>query len=1730
MRKREKQAARPRTAVLWILAAFALILGIGVPCSALFDKDDGIATADEIVVETPTEEEIALEQQAITVSPEADESVVVTLDGMMPVDAEVLVQSGDSSPQETICAYDITIRDTEGNVFQPQDDAPIRVGITNSAIAAADRTQLHLWHIDDSGIRTEIRHFRVDGDTIIFDADGFSLYEVTDNNVALCTYEFYLQGEDGVYRKYYYNSSTGKQLCQQIVKQSETLTVPQLPAQVTADEDETNPTFVGWYLLEESGNTLTATETRLDFKDLSETFQAGDTVCVGAVFSDCAYLIFHDQKNTKTESYPIVGTRRGVLVDGSAEVAIGGLEVTYDDDTQEGQEGTRHMVFAGWSETYIEPGTPIETDPNSENYVEIYRSGDTVTIEKNTELYPVFKEIAWLTFATGEKGGGASFVQPRSVEIDEVITSLSVPTWRGYTFGGWYADEDRTDYQVTDADGNVLANATLPDTLQSTNGGMKVDQDTKLYAKWVPANTDYTVIVWMQSVTGSARPYDFGYSEHKTATTESTVTVDSDYTRLDYEGFHYDHCDEGKTVAPDGSTILNVYYNRNEHIFTFKVNNKTVKTVTALYGDRIADVFPIIGDNGTSYEGYYWSDSSGRVYTYILQTIDVMPDADVTFKGTSSGTTKTIYYYVEIDEEDAANYASTRDFNGGLYGLYKTVRHNFRFITYDEEYHPLEGYLRDRDWASPSFDTDNQARIGTGNINYLYYKRETFNAEFVTDDEQINREIQYDQRLVKFVPDDPTPPAGHVFRGWYADDTLKVRVFFSEPTQEEIDSTKDENDVPQYVIYERMPAHNLRFYAAYDPIEYLVQFDPNGGKFETDPSTDNSGYSTWFYADYEETVAEPAASRNYIVSPRGTYYYCCQDRAYHGLGPNEKGEGLPRNAFYTTDISLATDLSQKYEYSSGAYRYAGWYRVYDDGREELFNFGTKVTEPITLRLHWKALGTYYIKYDPGEGKLDTNDSNEEQFEILDKHDYADGAQVVVTRTVEQPPAGKNFIGWKIKNDPTGQIYYPGGTFDFNGALSEIEVQDDGSEKRYMVLEAVYQTVGGTMTSEADHGTGTFLENVIKDGSGQNVEVPLTDAEKYDYDTVNGRLTVSNLVNNTKVTLSKGTGFSNGNFKFAGWNTKPDGSGTPFTDKEAEGIQYYINTAPDDPITLYAMWEVPVYFDKNNDPSLSHWTSEGEDSWDSPYKKYVDEEGGVQYYTTVLLNAKLDEPPYIPSSDRPYPDEEMFQFWSLRQLRLYDDNDVFYFNDTPITQELLDGKDHLTLYAIWDSPIRIPVHAVDSSSEILELKDEWRYPGKEIITINSNTTVEIGDEDTARSYADPKKQFPGQNDPKYTFAFACVSDTKDHVSEANKIKNIYYDRQERYTYVEYEDGRKEPFPEGNEVYLVYYRDPAEVPIRYAEMGTNGALTYLDTETNNSVAEAAPKTADVSNDYTMGAQVTKPREWVNNAYRYYSFAIGDRNANDASKLHIITAPSNSDGDGDRPNLHVRDTWRGFQYSTDGQTWTNAGYNIELYVVYYDVEPSVLTLEEKTIGSRDDMDKEFTYHVTISETETEKTTTNYYYKDGNTLRPLSILIPSFILPPVAIFHRIPKRTTSSRMMLRIALRKTSLRTISHYQMAKKNRLRYSAVVQLQRFRRKHFQTRMEKNCIIKLGKEHGLSHFMSMCITPSTWRPPLPPSPPKPSPSPKSATSTSPRPSQTRPRIPRIPNATEPSTPIP
>lgn len=459
-------------------------------------------------------------------------------------------------------AVDITFQDADGNEIQPTDPALVHVQLNTSEAVEGDSFQVV--HVEDNGSASVVSDDKVESvsnDGASFESEGFSVYAIigtkdginTNTETARDTYNFKL--DDG--SDYTFKNTAGKSVSYQIVKTGDMLVEPATPTKAPTTDAAGNAVyyeFLGWYKSD---------GTKFDFSEAITTGKTDSSITLTAKFQAYVYVYFYDEASDSAQN--VLTSKKVVLTDGTS------ASVTLDDVTATSTDSNKK--FVGWNTD--KTATTALTSP--------------LTVTGSINLYPVFNTGYWITFNTGDQGNGASFVSPVQYLATYTLKSddAPAPTRTGYWFAGWYTD----------------AACTSPFGWDHALTG-----DVTLYAKWTASDTQYSVVVWKQNVTGTGYDYEKTYT--KTAATGSLVSVDDEYKGESYTGFHYSTCDDSKTVSADGTTVLNVYYNRDTMKIVF-TSGRSSNTFNGLYGETLAQA-------GYSWPSdKYWYNKDGSRLTFL---------------------------------------------------------------------------------------------------------------------------------------------------------------------------------------------------------------------------------------------------------------------------------------------------------------------------------------------------------------------------------------------------------------------------------------------------------------------------------------------------------------------------------------------------------------------------------------------------------------------------------------------------------------------------------------------------------------------------------------------------------------------------------------------------------------------------------------------------------------------------------------------------------------------------------------------------------------------------------------------------------------------------------------------------------------------------------------------------------------------------------------------------------
>lgn len=299
------------------------------------------------------------------------------------------------------------------------------------------------------------------------------------------------------------------------------------------------------------------------------------------------------------------------------------------------------------------------------------------------------------------------------------------PTRNGYTFDGWY-----------DADGKPVTT---------------VSETATVTAHWkANSETKYTVIHWQENANDDE--YSSMDIEKKTGATNSTTNAKA----KSYSGFTAQAITQ-KTIAGDGSTIVNVYYKRNVYDVKFYTirhsgglfghsyyEEDTSLRITAKYGAVICDRWPNKPESAwnVSKNGNTWQAG-----------IDVMPLNGATFyqRGQNSSHTMVASYYLET-------------VSGGRYELdHQDTVYGYDDSVTEEDRYSITGFTLNESKSTKIRKPYDGAKF--------YYNRNSYNIVFMNNgakDSEVSRKYQQDISNANYNPTRPAGvPANFMFAGWY---------------------------------------------------------------------------------------------------------------------------------------------------------------------------------------------------------------------------------------------------------------------------------------------------------------------------------------------------------------------------------------------------------------------------------------------------------------------------------------------------------------------------------------------------------------------------------------------------------------------------------------------------------------------------------------------------------------------------------------------------------------------------------------------------------------------------------------------------------------------------------------------------------------------------------------------------------------------------------------------------
>lgn len=760
----------------------------------------------------------------------------------------------------------------------------------------------------------------------------------------------------------------------------------------------------------------------------------------------------------------------------------------------------------------------------------------------SVNVYAIIKEGYWVTFDSN----GGSAIDSQFVFDKISLNDQTTPTKPGYTFDGWYNGTEKVE------------------------NGTQITKPITLKAHWSAIEVSYTVNYWQQKVTDdknateAQKTYEYVSAETKKATTGTKISASNTKS---YNGFTYNANNSSKDVeiAGDGTTIINVYYDRvlctvNFYEVTSRGLTK-VKTATGLYEASLPkDTWDTSTYAWYSSYSYGWGYSVAGSGCILLTSFDFKTAGyennkenkksngivtECNFYGTKARREYEVRYYNQ-QADGSYKLVQTVNTSGGTltvhekfigYDLYKLVKGNVNGES--------SGYW-DRNGSSVK-DGDQYEYNRSGIIN-IASKLKTYSLSYYNYNKVTKTvsNIKYTTPMnsyENYTPERPSElPSYYVFGGWYKDKACTTKFDFSKET---------------------MPNANLQIYAKWSAEQISLTYNLNNPKGTVDkdtkkveagtvastvlpsiPTINEYSFAGWYYADGNGNITSEVFNTNNTItrdtSIVGKWLYKGELRVVYDPG-TETGATVPTDDKVYAGGARVT-VAGNATTTSGM-KFLGWKlngNVYKPGQSFEVNkdIANKNNEIILTATWGNAETSTTLTYDPGNGigtatRVDVMNNEAVEIEAHDSDVLAFTAPVVEGKeyyfagwadsktgnatyadgqTINIDANGENvlYAVWVEKTEIT--LVANSGTRTYNGAEQSIEGFESTTMNGY--------TVSGLTAVTKGTNVGEYI-NTVFDGTAKVEKDGVDVTDKVVVKTRAGKLVITpKSINTQEITVTK----------------------------------------------------------------------------------------------------------------------------------------------------------------------------------------------------------------------------------------------------------------------------------------------------------------------------------------------------------------------------------------------------------------------------------------------------------------------------------------------------------------------------------------------------------------------------------------------------------------------------------
>ncbi|MEA4938097.1 MAG: InlB B-repeat-containing protein [Christensenella sp.] len=671
--------------------------------------------------------------------------------------------------------------------------------------------------------------------------------------------------------------------------------------------------FVGWF----DGDTQFTAFT-------TQTFDvAGDTVLT-ARFTTAYYAFFHNKDGAVIETR-LPGADNLVSTANVPNLILGENE-----------------KLTGWSTT--SGGT---TDV-----------GATVSVTgANVDLYPIVKGVVWITFDTN----GGTYIPPMAIGKGDYLSLRIVEDYIEEQTGSDTITRDGYDFVHWVANGGYFVFGWIYDNMTLT-------------AIWMEESVPYTVVYWKQSLEGGDNYYIDSTTSRNADAGDVVSASSSDQSK--FTGFTFVGAKSpAVTVAADGSTQLNLYYNRKNCSLDFQV--------------------PVV--NGSHYEGNYNSLTkktgvTGAAIGYWPSTSELTILSGYVFLGwyTAKNNGNEVQRFDTF--ENTGNAVFDSNGNLTLYARFEDVASNERTFTVNHYLETAPGVYSSTPDASRSYtyNKNNVTQTYTFSNAYSGYTVRSYTTSANSSKTNIS---SGDWILIN---------------PWLGTRITVVNVYY----------TINKYNLSIYNGSTRISSNDVVYLTSLSGYQPATTPDRPSG---VDPAASWAGWYTTSNGmpgsemNWNRTM--PAGDlRVYGVWKTPVYTGVAHLTPYGTSGGTYALGSISYGGKVSTSALSAAEAQARLNPPHAGDTFVGWVQMVG-GSQTTFNPNTPVYGDIEIYPNWTSSVRYTVAY-----ALNTTGTAP-----VDANRYAPGSQAFVLAFGSDvtAPSGKVFVGWK--SDLDGKIYYPGGS-------------------------------------------------------------------------------------------------------------------------------------------------------------------------------------------------------------------------------------------------------------------------------------------------------------------------------------------------------------------------------------------------------------------------------------------------------------------------------------------------------------------------------------------------------------------------------------------------------------------------------------------------------------------------------------------------------------------------------